>query len=334
MVSTLTAAPDPLLHSLDSSERLFTHDRRPKWGIGLWVKEESTRRTLVFQDGRVRTFKEGYYELLSPVDPDEVDVDEVYEQLAGEHELAMKDKYRQEARKERPPVMSFKEQLAVFRYQFPDTFGGTKWADKRRRPKAGKRPRKAHVGAASELARRELSRDRLEGLMEQGDAAAIHTALTQVLRRTNLVDLKRDVRPLEALDEHAASQVAHALVHLLWGDARYRVRFKRWLEALRGVGIDPSWSLATVPSALVFPGEHVWVKHRAVDLQARSVRPGMSLRQKPNRRGYRKARQLIRKVDKKLRKKNLEPADMLDVSCFMWETLRPKGQSVLDELKS
>ncbi len=333
MVSPHLASNTLLLQNLDSSERLFKHRKRPKWGIGLWVKEEKTRRTIVWQDGRVRTFKEGYYGLLEPVDPDEVDAEDLYEQLAGEHELALKDKARQAAKEERPPVMTFAEQVEVFKHLYPEGFSGETWLEKRRTPAPGRKPRKSHLSAASALARRELSRERLEALLEAGDHAAIHQAMIHTLRRTSLVDLKRDVRPLEELDEHDMKKVTTALVDLLWGDDRYRFRFKRWLAALRGIGFPATWSMATVMPALVFPEEHIWVKRRAIELQARSLRPGMSLRSSPNRRGYRKARGLTKKVRKKMAKKGLEHNDLLDVTGFIWDTLRPRGQKVLKELQ-
>ena len=336
MVSPLLSTPGPLLQSMEPAERLFKHQRRPKWGVGLWVRESKSRRTLVFQDGHVRTFKEGYYGLLAAVDPDEVDVDTLYRQLATEHELALKDRFREEAREERPPIMTFEEQLQVFATLYPGNFTGEAWTEGRRQPAEGGRARKAHMAAASELAQSTLGQQQLATLLEADDTHALQAAMIAVLRHTSMVDLRRDVRPMEELGEHELRQVGHALSHLLWGEARFRNRFSRWLEALRDVGISPTWSLATVFPALVHPTEHVWVKHRAVELQARLLKPGMSLRPKPNRRGYRKARGIVRRVEARLEElgeDSLKHTDQLDVTGFMWDTLRPKGVKTLASLK-
>ena len=45
---------------MDREDRVFRHQRRPDWGLGVWVREERSRRRLRFEDGELRAFKKGF----------------------------------------------------------------------------------------------------------------------------------------------------------------------------------------------------------------------------------------------------------------------------------
>ena len=51
-----------------SSSLLYEHSRRPQWGLCILSSEDKTSRKYQFQDGRSRTFKEGFYHLLEAVE--------------------------------------------------------------------------------------------------------------------------------------------------------------------------------------------------------------------------------------------------------------------------
>jgi hypothetical protein len=52
----------------DLTPTLFRHARRPEWGLAILESETTTHRRFQFQDGQLRTFRRGFYELLEPVD--------------------------------------------------------------------------------------------------------------------------------------------------------------------------------------------------------------------------------------------------------------------------
>lgn len=333
--------PEPLLNDpnvnlrqMDPADRLFRHVKKPEWGVGLWVKEEMTRRRLRFEDGEQRAFKKGFYHMLDSVDPDRVDVDDVYEKIASDHEVAIRDKAEAKARKDKPPVMAFTDQLRVFRAEFPGGFGGDEYRTARRSPDKG-RPRKSHLDPAVTLAADVLAKNKLTAALKAEQYDAIHEAAVEVLSLTSLVSPSKTVKPLAALGPDEREAFAKALVDVLYGKDRFRDRFRRWLAALQtGCGLRVDWPFATVFPALVFPNEHVCVKRRPLELQARSIKPGTTIRKRPGRNAYRKARRIARAARKRLEAEGLQPRDLLDVRAFVWETLRPSAQRKLADLKA
>lgn len=312
---------------LDPEDRLFRHRLRPGWGIGLWVREEKNRRRLVFQDGTRRAFKPGYYHLLEPVDADAVDIPETFKNLVGEAEMLREEKPVDA----KPPVMPFADQIAVFLHQYPGGFGGDDYIDGHRRPLVRK-ARKAHVERALKRAQSELEEGRLREMLAEGRHDEVHAATVEILRLTTLVAARR-VRPLKDLDADARVQFVESLTELLYGEGRYRDRFDRWVSSLRDLGIQPNWALATVLPALVHPDKHVCVKRSVFKLQARAVLASRKVAKKVTARRYRDARKIARAVRERLEEADLQPRDMLDVRNFIWQTLRPKGRSLLDEIR-
>ena len=60
----------------DNAPTLYAHSKRPRWGFAILAWEGREQRRYQFQDGQLRTFKRGYYELLEEVeDPVERAVD-------------------------------------------------------------------------------------------------------------------------------------------------------------------------------------------------------------------------------------------------------------------
>ncbi len=46
---------------------LYRHSKRDAWGYAVLAEEQVGRRTFHFEDGRRRTFKIGWYELMKPI---------------------------------------------------------------------------------------------------------------------------------------------------------------------------------------------------------------------------------------------------------------------------
>lgn len=331
MLEIPSSRPQP--RKMDPADRLFRHRKRPDWGIGLWVAEERTRRRMRFEDGELRVFKQGFYHYFQPVNPERVEVDEVFEALAGEQERALTEQARASARTEKPPVMSFQEQAKVFRRLFGGGFDAPAFLDAHRRPAEGQ-GKKAHVDPCIRLAQDRLAQERLAARIGAGDFAQVHADACEVLRATSLVAPRRDVAPLETIDPARHEAFARTLFALLHGEARYRERFRGWCRLLRrDLGLEARWRMVTALPALVHPTKHVCVRRRITELQARTVQAGAVLSPRPSAVGYREARQVARRTQKALIEAGLAPRDFFDVSLFSWETLRPKGQALAAGLR-
>ena len=310
-------------------ERLFRHVRRPDWGIGLWVREEPTRRRLYFQDGQRRAFKDGYYHLLQLVDPHEVDIDEVFESIAAEHAIDLDEGAGR--RKQVRPVMSLSKQVAVFRELYPGGFRGEAFEHAHRNAERKADRRKRHLGASADDARALLAPDRFEGLDAEG-LAALRDDVSAVLRGTAAVP-NAQADAVERLQGPGLERWASALGELLHGADEPDARFRSWLLALREV-LDGQleWEQATAPLAFYDPARFPLVCHKQLALQARAVLPRVSLPKQPSARGYRSARQVFEATFKKISEAGLQPRDHLDVFVFTKETLRPKGRQIAASL--
>lgn len=322
---------DAMLQELEPAKRLFVHTRRPEWGVGLWVTSDRNTRTMQFEDGKQRTFREGYYHLLETVDPSEVDVESVFIKMVGEAALTEREALRAETRPTKEPVMSFDRQMEVFKAQYADGFQDEEYLHDFRRPTEGKGQRKSHIEASMERAQEQLGKERLEQLLVAGDFEGIYTSMIFVLRKTALVSPSKEVAPLEEIEEpEARAKIAKALVEMLHSEeGHYRYRFAAFLSAIRQEGgVSPSWGLATALTALVHPDKHVCVKRQVFDLQARALKPEAIINKEPDHRSYGKALTICRLARKRLEDAGHEVADYHDVRTFIWLTLRPRGQQL------
>lgn len=305
---------------------------RPEWGVGLWVQEERSRRRFRFKDGKLRVFKKGFYHLLKPVDVQKVDVDSVFEEIAGQHDLLALEEIKATARLESPPVMTLLEQINFFKSQYPGGFTGDAYRDAYRTPIGSSRPKKAHIDISRDLARIHLNKKALGESIAAEDFDAIHEAAVKILSKTSLVSLSKAVRPVKALEGDAKEAFCRALNVLLHGEERYQKRFGNWLHTLRvDCGLKVSWTFTTLFPALVHPKRHVCAKSKAFDLQARTVRPGTAILNHPTPTGYRRIQQVAKSVHQALTEAGLKPQDNLDIRHFVWDTLRPKAQGLVAE---
>ncbi|TNE87952.1 MAG: hypothetical protein EP330_16820 [Deltaproteobacteria bacterium] len=321
----------PSPNTMDPEERLFRHEKKPDWGVGLWVHEEKKRRRLRFEDGEMRAFRKGFYHLLIPVDSTRVDVDAVFERIVADHEILAAE--ARDTKPAKPPVMSFEEQLLVFNELYPQGFQDPDYLDAYRSPAEGRTSRKSHVDAAIARAKENLAQPVLSRALEEGRGTDVHQAVIALLDGTSLVKPAR-LKLFANLPESDHFVFAESLYQLLHSEARYRERFEQWLRNTRKLsGADVSWPLATVLPALLRPERHVVIKARVFSLQARALAPDQRVKKIPSRRGYRKGRRIALATQKALENAGLEPRDLFDVSNFIWETLRPKGRKVLETLK-
>lgn len=306
------------MQTTDELQPLFTHSKRPVWGLAILAWEGDGERLYQFQDGQLRTFKEGYYELLKEVvdHPPERALDIVRDLKA----MLRLDRGRREGKSER--LVSFAEQIAVFEQRYPAGFADPKWVSVVRGGE-GKR-HKRHREPAIEQAGASLSAEALERAIASGEPHAVVEAARAVVAATDLVGSK-DVGPLRKKSEADEAAFVRALRELLYGSGAYGARLGAYLDALAELGgRRVTWPLATVLPALVHPGEHLFVKPSVVRPQAQWIAPSLPYDASPSPALYERLRAMADEVRSRLRRAGHTPRDLLDVHDFMLETLRPR----------
>lgn len=303
-----------------SETTLYTHSTRPQWGLAILAWEGRDKRRYQFQDGKLRTFKKGYYELMEPVDELDADARKTVRDLktmlgAARHRFV--EDMHGAAETAQAPTVTLDQQIAYFQTLYPEGFADPKYLAEVR-GEGDARRKKRHRDAAIAEAREKLERSALEtrGGIDR---------LVEVLGNTDLVPPK-DVKMLESIPEGKEPVLRDALRDLLWGDEAYQQRFRRWIDSIaEATGQRPSWQLATAPSALVHPEEHVCVRPTALRAQAKTVAPDLRYRAKPHARLYDQFLSVASIVKTRLEQKELPPRDMVDVYELVWLTLRRKA---------
>lgn len=309
---------------MDENQALYTHSRRPRWGLAILAWEGEGERHYQFQDGQIRTFKQGYYELLEEVEAGSDRALDVIRDLKAMLRVA---RGRQSGAGASAPVklVTFDEQLRVFESLFPGGFSDPAWLSAVRG--AGEKRRKCHRDATIQAARAELAVEVLEGAIERDPSLALR-ALTRVLAATDLVGSKDSGALRRSPREHHAD-LARAIRDVLWGTAPYAERLGRYLTVLRRTPERVTWPLATAPAALVHPDEHVVVKPSLVRQQALwmalpTEARGRDLSAGPSPDLYRRAQAMMIALRERLARAGHAPRDLLDVHDFVRVTLEPR----------
>ena len=297
---------------------LLQHSLREEWGLGMITSREPDRVHLQFQDGLPRSFKRGYYHLFEAVDR-RLDitlgiVDALQDMLGG-----TKKKTR------RVRTVTLEEQVAFFGDLYEEGFVGEEYRHKHRTDGRAK-PLKRHRDGLIATAKEELGKAKLQRSLAEGDPRAVFEAAGAVVSCTDLIKLnERKLFLAMSPKEHAA--FANALFSLLHGRASFVRRFDDLVAALeRGMGIAPSWELATLFSAALRPDKHTLVRMNTHARQAEYMAPGIRLTDRPMGIFYERLLQMSTSVQEVLEEKGYEPVDYFDVFEFMWQTLRPAAQ--------
>jgi hypothetical protein len=313
LMTNRTSTNEPAL-----TTTLYRHQKREQWGLAILAWEHEGKRGYQFEDGTLRVFKRGFYHLMLEVDQP---ADVTQRVLARLNRTVG----RQEAGKKRnlDRLISFDDQLAIFRVQYPEGFSGKKWQGTMRGVDAAqtlKRHREPAIRAAREL----LDDQNLRRMIEAGQLDGIVQGLVKLLRQTNLVR-PNQLGPLE-IPPHRQERFALALHDLLHGGGPLRDRFARWVQELGHCG----WELATAPAALLHPDEHVCVQPGSFRDQAVWMAPRLEHSSEPNAETYLRYLAMATAVQAKLEEEGLHPADLLDVHDFIWTTLRPAARKLLE----
>ena len=207
------------------------------------------------------------------------------------------------------PYRNVQESIEYFLKKFPGGFYGDAYI-------AGERNYKE---AARQEALERLSRDALDGLLEEGDhAEACRRArknLTNVVDWRASDDLWKQVLGNDARERAFASR----LRTLLYGSRSEETAFEQFVSWLDSLGAA-KWPLSTYFRWIVFPDREVLVQINSVKSAAAAWRYDAGCRSEVTWDGYRRIREFFQVVRDELAEAGLEevkPRDFIDVQYFM-----------------
>ena len=304
---------------------LYRHTKRTEWGLAILAWEEGDRRGYQFEDGQLRTFKEGFYSLLEEVDRPSDQAAATVATLSRQLGVAQARKaIVEQAADSGKRVITLEDQIKVFNIEYPGGFADPAWLEAR--GVDVKRRLKKHREPAIEAAAEHFSRESLDSYVNAGRFADLHGRILEVLGTTTLVPPAR-LKQLQELDESTYEALGRSLRDLLWNDDEpYEMRFERFLTA---VGSEPSWTLSTSPAALLRPSEHICVRPSSFRKQAMWMAPRLNFVGTPSAKQYVRLLQMSRSIESKLKDAGLEPRDLMDIHDFIRQTLRPAAIKLL-----
>lgn len=286
--------------------QLYAHSKRPRWGFAILAWEGDGQRRYQFQDGQLRTFKLGYYELLEPVEAlDDRALDIV-------HELTAMLRSERSGRAERRG--GFEARLAELVRLYPKGFEDPRWIADRRGE--GKRKR-SHRDPAIHDARERLAAPVLDEAIAAGRYSELVHAARAVIAATDLAGSK-DTGALRRLPDARHEEFACALRELLWSEAPAHERLARYLAVLGdNPGERVTWPLATALTALVHPTEHAFVKPSVVRREAHWLAPSLPYDAAPSAELYARMLTVMVGVKGRLERAGHKPRDLFDVTDFL-----------------
>ena len=320
--STRTSKPDGL-------PALYQHAVKTEWGLAILAWERDGKRGYQFEDGKLRIFKDGYFDKLVEVDRSLAETEDVVADLSRQLGRTENRLERKEAGVSGKPLLSFEDQLSIFSSLFPQGFDDPKWISDVRGEDASRRLKRHRQPAISD-AQTKLDAETMTRLVTSEDYDTICDLLSEVFAGTDLVATKRAkaIAKLKDTDKRLVSTHAY---ELLYGEDHFEVRFSRWVRILRSVFGKTSWQLATVLPALSEPAKHVCVRPSSFREQAAWMAPRLKMASRPDARLYMRLVEMADTVRQKLEDNSLVPRDLMDVYDFMWTTLRPAARKVLDD---
>lgn len=304
--------------------RLFVHASRPDWGVAVIAEDRTVRRSYLFQDGVLRTFRKSFLHMFRPANKPADVARRVARALGAQIEDKIESSpQRREAR------ASFEDQCQAFRHFFPDGFQDAGYISKlRNNPK---RRRKSHADAAVADARRLFHIDRTQAFLDAGNAIGIYKDALKLIEATQFITARNKgiFKKLNDVRRAIFGEALHGLAHNV--DEPYFDRFARLMVAFEGLEKQPSWTLASLFAGLLFPQRHAIVHARTFDLQARAIAPTLLFEKTPSAGIYDRLQDLAADVRMRLESHGFQPRDMIDVHHFIKLSLRPKSLKWLDQ---
>jgi len=307
---------------------VYRHSRCVDWGLAAIVWERDGKRGYRFEDGRERTFKEGYYQLFESVGLDDMKARELLADI--ERDALAAQALASGSRFPTERAATIEELVAVFRESYPDAFADAKWT-KRVRGEGSRRRAKRHRDVALRDASRLLDAAVLDQALASRDPAGVLRPIIEVMSATDLMTAKQ----LEALrGAEPRMDLAQALRDLLHEPDPEGTRFNRAFQMLVRAGVTrPSWSLLSGLRMLVDPKRGICIRSSVFFKMMRTLSPRPARKVSPEGGQYNRLAAMARDLHDRLREAGEVPRDMLDVYDFVWETCRPSAAARLAELR-
>jgi len=316
----VTETPVQVPTATPSETRLYRHSKRHQWGVAALVWERDGKRGYQFSDGKLRVFKEGFYGLFeSAVAPGDGSAKTV-RRLAR---LARTDDVMEATR-----LPTLRDQIELFRREYPSGFHGDTWTKKKRGVKARKRLKRHRDPALAEASKR-LSAAAMRDLIAAEKWAMLLDDVVEVLGATDLVP-RGQLKKLQAVEPSKSLAMSiYSWLHNPSGDQSDEHADRRFNRMVRELGPAGSWQLVTALGAMVHPAQHCCVRLRSHTLQGKMLLSEFRVSKRPQGKDYRRFRHVTRAVHDELVEAGFVPRDNLDVYDFMWETLRPAARDTL-----
>ena len=302
--------------------RVFEHTSRKDWGRSVLLMEIPDKRTFLFEDGAERSFRPDYWHKMEIVDvqPNEaVRID----RLARRNQEPAPGSSRKSKAPPKKPEITFEQQVAYFMTLYPVGFEDESYTKSERGDSEGKTGEKLK-NAAIERAEDLLSQKNLDELLGNGSYEEIHQMIYELLTATKSTTQKAEATRFKNLPEELREPVAIALRELLYGERPYPIRFDSFVAAL-DVEDGATWPLATLLPALVYPGQHLFVKPTFFKKQALILDIDPKYDTAPNSTTYTQFLETANKTMELLQKAGQRPRDLWDVHVFVCKTLSPKA---------
>ncbi|MBL4685460.1 MAG: hypothetical protein JKY37_12770 [Nannocystaceae bacterium] len=149
-----------------------------------------------------------------------------------------------------------------------------------------------------------------------------------MLSNTDLVT-KKQLEPLHSA--RRSSALALALRNYLYEPDADGAQFDEFLRRLgRSSSGRYSWPLMTALRALVRPETHICIKPSVFTRQAGLLSPSLTNKSRPTGSTYNRWLAMAQALRTQLTGLGVEPADMLDVYDFVWQTMRPAAAAEVE----
>jgi hypothetical protein len=314
------------LDTFTTTDTIYAHTKkRDVWGYAILAFESDDRRGYQFQDGRLRVFKAGYYDLLEPVMPRPEGTPRIVANLKAMLAKTVDERIKPTKTAEKA-ALTFDDLITVAKDLFPEGFANEEYLTKMR-GKDAKRRLKRHRDGAIANAQERLAKASFSKLTPE----EARDTLRSVLSSTDLVNAKQ-LSPIDALPDELLPELQNTVLHMLYAKGPYEARFERFVQILERTGSNVSWELATAPAAMVFPEEHMWVKVTPLKRFLARFSPSLQLTPRATGFSYTKLVTMGGSLVEGLNNAGIEPADFFDVMHLLIEITKGPSLSRLDAM--
>lgn len=302
--------------------RVFEHLSRKDWGRSVLLLEIPDKRTFLFEDGAERSFRPNYWDKMELVNilPNEA---ARIDRLARRNQTPAPGSSRKSKVPPKKPDITFEQQVAYFMNLYPVGFEDESYI-KAERGEAGTKTWEKLKDAALERAEEGLSHERLDELVDGGRADELQQMVYEFLVGTKGTTQKAEATRFKNMPPATRVGLAESLRELLYGERSFPIRFDSFVAALDVEG-GPTWPLATLLQALVYPTDHVFVKPTFMKKQALILDIDPKYDTMPNATTYEQFVKTAQGTMQLLQEAGQRPRDMWDVHTFICKTLSPKA---------